>query len=76
MLKLRSIYQIKLCHHQTRVSILKLMKLGSNKLVNGLDDIAITLQYESLIEKILLNHTLRELNIMTVKTTVSTKVYR
>lgn len=28
MLKLRSIYQIKLCHHQTRVSILKLMKLG------------------------------------------------
>ncbi|WRM56006.1 3-isopropylmalate dehydratase small subunit [Staphylococcus aureus] len=28
MLKLRSIYQIKLCHHQTSVSILKLMKLG------------------------------------------------
>ncbi len=51
MLKLRSIYQIKLCHHQTKVSDFEIDETWKNKLVNGLDDIAISLQYESLIEK-------------------------
>lgn len=49
----------------------KIDETWKNKLVNGLDDIAITLQYEDLIEN--MKNILRVLNIMTVKTTVSTQ---